>query len=223
MSVKQKPTEKVIARVVAFDHAMKHVQALPQLISEHNALCATLYPKTVKPKLHQLMHIPEDMQSVGRLLSCFPTERKHRAVKTVGLHLFRNFEHTLLHDMVSQRLMLIQDESAYPERAMLNPQEVHVDGRLLYKSAAARLPCSEVRPGDLVLHSGAMVAEIQCFWSSDDLLMAQVAPLQRAESESVWSHTGQGVSFIDSSDIVCALAWAPLRQGVVRVCLPVAL
>lgn len=200
--------------------SMRYVRMLPNLISEHNELCARLYPGIVKPKLHQLMHIPENMNELGCLVSCFPTERKHRVVKDVGLHTFRHYEHTVLHDLLAQHLTRIEDVSQFANTALINPQEVEVGDIRVLTSPSAKLPCCQVARGDLILHSGTQIAEVVSFWSSDNIVFAQAIPLQRAGSDLWWSRQVGQTSFIDSSDIECPVAWAQLRRAAVRVCIP---
>jgi hypothetical protein len=58
---------------------------IQQMIIAHNKRFAKLYSQHIKPKFHQLLHIPEDATRVGKLLSCLVTERKHRQTKAAGL------------------------------------------------------------------------------------------------------------------------------------------
>ena len=109
------------------------------------------------------MHIPENMQQLGCLALCFPTERKHRAVKHIGLHTFRHYEHTVLQALLAQQLTSIEDASQFAHTALINAQEVEVGGRRVLRSPAAKLPCCEVKPGDLILHGGTQIAEVISF------------------------------------------------------------
>ena len=200
--------------------SMRHIGELQRSIIEHGDLYAKLYPKVVKPKFHQLLHIPEQMADMGSLLSCFPLERKHRSVKSVALHVYRNFEHTVLNDLITQQLAKLQDDSLYGEMALQSPQEVRCDGVVLLRATGARLPCCEVRAGDIILHSGDHVAEVECFWGVDDIIFAQASPFTR--TPEVHSYARQNTTaFIDASTIECPLMWTVRSPGVFKVCWPV--
>ena len=73
---------------------------LGQSIIEHHTLYRKLYPEFIKPKFHHLLHLEENIDQIGFLLSCFVTERKHRSVKRAGLWTFSKYEHTLVADIV---------------------------------------------------------------------------------------------------------------------------
>ena len=197
--------------------AMRYVDTLPQLIIDHGVLYDKLYPTMVKPKFHQLLHIPEDMQSLGALLSCFPTERKHRTVKSSALHIFRHFEHTVLRDLVNQQLIKIGDDSFYTDISLVNAQRCDI-GEGVSRSTVATLPCGGVHAGDIVVCTSQNVVEVTGFWQQEDNVVIQGLLLQKM-CDGTWSKLSQ-VSFIEASCIVSPVAWAELRKGCYRLCLP---
>ena len=202
--------------------SMKHVEDLQKSIIAHHRLFVKLYPSVIKPKFHQLLHIPENMVALGCLLSCFPTERKHRTVKGTALHVFRNFEHTVLHDLVAQQIEKLMDDSLYAQVALVNPSQVECEGMELHRAQSAHLPRGEVKAGDLILHNRDHVSEVVCFWSSGDAMIAEVlrcAATLEACCFAVGQHRESDV--VDVDDIECPLTWAEKRPGIVRVCMPV--
>ena len=56
----------------------------------------------IKPKLHHMHHILDAMDWIGKCLFCFVTERRHRDIKGIALHVFRNVEHAVVVDVVNQ-------------------------------------------------------------------------------------------------------------------------
>ena len=66
------------------ERSMHHVSRLKQLLQMHGELFVALYPGATIPKFHHAFHIPENMMCVGKLLSCFVTERKHRISKSAA-------------------------------------------------------------------------------------------------------------------------------------------
>lgn len=73
------------------------LQLLPELasaIAGHNDLYFKLYPDCSKPKFHWLFHVPENLETFQKNLSCFNPERKHRATKSIANHVFNdNLQH----------------------------------------------------------------------------------------------------------------------------------
>ena len=155
------------------EKSLQHVRLLRESIVDHHVLFATLYPSGVRPKLHQALHIPENMQSLGALLSCFPTERKRRTVKSAALHVFRHYEHTVLLDMLNVHIDYFSDETVYEEMCLRPPlRRWQHEGLALLRSETAQLPCGEVRKGDLVLCRNGEVAEVLAFWTSAGVQIA---------------------------------------------------
>ena len=82
------------------DMPMKYIGTLRELVRNLHKQFVELYD-TIKPKLHHLHHVLDTMEWVGKSLSCFVTERKHRTVKDIALYVFRNMEHTIVIDIVN--------------------------------------------------------------------------------------------------------------------------
>ena len=205
------------------EKSLQHVRLLRESIVDHHVLFATLYPSGVRPKLHQALHIPENMQSLGALLSCFPTERKHRTVKSAALHVFRHYEHTVLLDMLHVHIDYFSDETVYEEMCLRPPlRRWQHEGLTLLRSETAQLPCGEVRKGDLVLCRNGDVAEVLAFWTSAgvQIATAQLSSLSRTAHASTWHMDSRIVMFAEVAEIVDTLMWALQRPGVIRVILP---
>ena len=56
-----------------------------------------------KPKLHHMHHVVDGMEGLGKLLSCFVCERKHKTVKYAAPHVFRHIEHTVLAHVINRQ------------------------------------------------------------------------------------------------------------------------
>ena len=92
----------------------------------------------VKPKGHHQFHIIDGMLWVGKLLSCFVTERKHKMIKRCALYIFRNLEHTVLRDVVNH--------FACPElRRPLSTYSTYSKGAQWLSVLAPSRPCSGQR------------------------------------------------------------------------------
>eukprot|EP00959_Pyramimonas_sp_CCMP1952_P356450 7464701-Pyramimonas_sp.AAC.1 len=60
---------------------MEYVDVLNGLLRVHGETFTRLFPAAAKPKFHPALHLPENMMHLGKLLSCFVTERKHNNAK----------------------------------------------------------------------------------------------------------------------------------------------
>lgn len=72
--------------------AAERVAQLQLAIEQHAEQYKALFPDFTKPKFHHALHLPEHIRFVGKLLSCWVTERKHRAVKAAAQWHFRTPE-----------------------------------------------------------------------------------------------------------------------------------
>ncbi len=82
---------------------MGKIDALRRLIGRHHRLLSRLYGRYLKPEQHHLHHIIDHLLYLGILLSRFTAERKHRDLKRIGLHTFRNFEHSVTVDVLNEQ------------------------------------------------------------------------------------------------------------------------
>ena len=200
--------------------AMSQIELLRSTIVAHNTLSAALYEHGEKVKFHQLMHLPGDMQNAGALLSCFPTERKHRQVKGIALSVFRNFEHTVLNDLLNQVLDGFCDESQYKQTALHDPLHVQTSMGEVCRSTAARTPSGEVHCGDLVWLQNGRVGRVVAFWGPVDDDQDWVAQMEMLASQGdYWIDTAATV-WVESSEILTPVVWAVRRPNVYRVCKP---
>ncbi len=146
------------------EDAMKHIQRLKALIEAHHNAFIELYPDFPKPKMHHLHHVWENMQWLGKLMSCFVTERKHRAVKAAAIHVFRHLEHTVLSTIVNASCQqLINGHDLYAQNFLAHPRDVP-GGLGLQSSTVAVLRCGEVARGDIVITVDGNVGRVMFFW-----------------------------------------------------------
>ena len=79
------------------------IAALRLAIDKHATIFHDIYhlPKYFKTKWHHLLHLPDDLRRVGKLLSCFPMERKHKDMKVQMVNSFRSVERTTVYSYLN--------------------------------------------------------------------------------------------------------------------------
>ena len=204
--------------------AMPFVNELQTTIVEHNTLYVELYGDHVKPKLHHLLHIPENMKFVGRLLSCWVTERKHRVVKAQASHTFRHIEHTttldLLNDIAEEARITTE---LYKTSFLLKPRDCSTDDVAIKTSLHLTLPVGTASKGDIVLCSTqaqSTVGAVERFFHINNVLFAQLQMHTPTPNPNVYETANSTLSFVEASIVIDILAWAPHSDTCVRVILP---
>lgn len=80
--------------------AAEQVDLIADVVYRHTVLFRAICQDHVKPKFHNIFHVPTHARRVGRLLNCFVIERGHRTIQTAANHFFRLYESTLAKDML---------------------------------------------------------------------------------------------------------------------------
>ena len=131
-------------------------------------------PRLYKVKWHHLLHLPDDLKRMGKMLSCFPMERKHKAIKIHMVNSFRSCEHTAVCSYLNSTITsIITGLTRFVEEYLIDP----VDGR----SANAVLRCGRVCTSGMALiidmHGERALGEVKGFLLADDLVFAHVVQL----------------------------------------------
>lgn len=150
------------------DDVEEHVYKLEALIASYVGLFSKLYPQSVTPKLHQLLHITDNIHYLHKLLSCFVTERKHRQTKRAALFVFRHIDNTVITDMVNRQCDAVHRNvnSLFDAHFLVSPKTVVLLGVHFHRSKEAVLKCGLVRAGDLVYLYASVVGKVICFWKN---------------------------------------------------------
>lgn len=201
--------------------AARSAAVLRDLVREHHSYYKVLYPEGIKPKWHHMLHLHEHADFLGKFLSCFATERKHRQVKSAALWSFRYYEHTVLRDLLCRQASILADPSLYEPMFLQNPRTEVSDGHEFNRATVADLPCGAVHAGDIVACRDYSVKEVLCFWSLPPAaaIFAQARPLTATATVTTRLRTSD-VEFVAASEIIAPVPWATRRHGAVRVVLP---
>ena len=201
-------------------HAMQNIDLLVDSIAKHHKLYDELYPSTIKPKWHHMLHLPSQYAAMKKIISCFVTERKHRSLKRAALYVFRYLEHTSLADLVTQQCEQILDgRSLFQREFLVHPSTIEVRGQSIQRASAACLECGNIHARDIVYVKGGQLARVTGFWQYEAGLLTD----QCTESEKVGEHTyrdSAAVVFVASHTIIGAVAYRGKDDGELRVLLP---
>ena len=88
---------KIAVTIMSAGDAAKSIIAeLRVAVDRHAQLYCELYldPKMYNVKWHNLLHLPDDLKRLGKLLSCSPMDRKHKDIKVHMANTCRYVEHT---------------------------------------------------------------------------------------------------------------------------------
>ena len=207
---------------------LPYAATLRDLLQSWAPLFIELYPAvSAKPKFHNFFeHMVDDMIRIGKNLSCFVTERKHRTTKRTALFVFRHIDNTVIKGMLNRQCeSLLQDgESLFCRKSLTGCKTIVVGGQTFKLSKQALLPCGSVRRDDVVWLIDRRVGKVLNFWATDltDVLIVQLMLYSAADDNGVrWNIGDPVVTIVDTESIIDAVIWAALSPSVIRVIPPI--
>ena len=196
-------------------------EELRRLVDEHAELFVRLYGEdAAKPKFHHLLHLPENLLWLGKVIGCLPGERKHRRAKAYGRFSFRTPEKSILIAMLNE---MAQHIGGRELRAIFlhEPRSTTLGRLSVLAATSATLPCGDVSRRKVVLCCDSSVAEVLGFTENDaGDIVVHLHTFTPCRGDPKSFQKSGPIAFRDASDIVAKLTWAMLRPGVVRVILP---
>ena len=180
-----------------------------------------LHPvKYVKPKFHAfVIHVVSDALRVGKVLSCFVTERKHRATKRAGLFVFRAIDNVVARDLLSKQCDAFRGDLLVRDY-LVNPRNLL--GNVATYAKQAVIHCGAVRFDDLVMTVAGDVGRVIRFFSSAAGIVVQLEVYELVcDVRNIWAASTGRFSAYAVDDIVDALTWYQLDDAIVRVIKPV--
>ena len=202
------------------EEAPHHCHIIRRNMSALHALHAKL-SDDFKPKMHHMHHIVDGMEWLGKLVSCFVCERKHRHIKDNALHVFRHLEHTVLYDVVNKQCQqLLDGVELFKEQFLVNPRDVR-DVPNLRRSTRAVLKLGDLYAGDVVYIRGSRCGRVQMFYEFGDVLVVQLS-LHRsvAGAPDVFDERLSEGAFVHAHEIVDACTWFYDSPGIMKVAVP---
>jgi hypothetical protein len=207
---------KVLARLLDFltlgpEGAMREIVRIEQAIVEHHRLFVKCYKDNIKPKAHNLLHLPQNMRHCGKLLACFVTERKHRTVKQAALHTFRNMERGVLQTLCNRSAIQMQGEDCPYKEEWLIGSKLQSEG--VRTSLKACVACGHVEAGDIVLlRDSSRVARVEMFMEFRQQRFARIGLLERI-SFNVYDAATVNFAIVDTHAMLKPVPYAAVGQN----------
>ena len=203
---------------VEFTHT-RYVE-LRRLVDEHSQLFVHLYGEdAAKPKFHHLLHLPENLKFLGKVIGCLPGERKHRRAKAVGRWASRHPEKNIVNGMLNEIVHNI-DSRSFAAFYLHEPQWRSFGFLSVLAASTATLPCGEVNRGMLVLCRDSSVGEVLAFMDDGSgNIVVQLHMLTRTDDPKTFRQHGFN-DFRDADAIVAKLTYYRFSREAVRVILP---
>jgi hypothetical protein len=200
---------------------MQYVDVLDRLIYQHHVLWVKLYAQhTIKPKWHHTLHLTKDARKVGKMLTCFVTERKHIDTKAAAVWVFSHVEHSVSTAMINRQIhACTQCDHLYMPCTMMNATST---GEYTMSREVAS-PVGRLHVSDIVFVEGAGAGRLEQFYGRGTEIVAVVSMFTPTGDPCKWLTAVTGVKFIEISKIVSALSYYPESGGVIIIVLPVLL
>ena len=201
----------------------KRIDLLRHLIEEHHKMWARLYPESAKPKLHQLLHVPQGIAYLGKVIACFTCERKHREVKRTAVNVYRHFEHTTIVDMLHSMCEELSEHDLFAEQTLVRCEHKVVIGSLELLTADSCLcHCGEITRGDVIAFESGTAAKVSSFWKHpyNHDIAVQCMVLSRVHDSTDVYHESSDVIFCPVRKIIDAVPYFPMDGRMLRVGMP---
>ena len=162
------------------------------------------------------------MRRLGKLLSCFVTERKHQSVKDAALHVFRHMEHTVVLDVVNLQCQQISREAdLFKARFLVNARTVYFGDTRFYSAKSAVLEIGHIQADDIVYCSSGVAGRVCGFWGNGEEIVVEFDAFACVLGDTrLRSEQHPTRCFVDHSEVLEACVWVYERPSVIRLCLP---
>ena len=202
------------------DAPVRYAKALERMLLEYHSLVAQM-GFYLKPKVHHMHHVLDGMLWLGKLLSCFVCERKHRTVKDNALHVFRHIEHTVLADVINKQChQMISGIDIFKEQFLVGPRSV-TDVPGLMQSRKAVLAIGSVSAGDILWLIDARCGRITLFYNVFGTIVVQMQMYSNVLNDpSMFDERHSTDVFVFPNQIVDACTWYYESEGIVKIAIP---
>ena len=110
------------------DRAVAQLPTIARLFRELHVLMLAHCPESIKQKIHYMRHVEDSMSEYLVSVTAFPSERKHRAAKTVAGYTYKNLAQALIAHDIHQMAAVFSDADTF--RPIALKDECYVGGNL---------------------------------------------------------------------------------------------
>jgi hypothetical protein len=150
------------------------------------------------------------------------TERKHRTIKDIALHIFRNIEHTVIVDVVNQHCeQILSGHDLFEPMFLVEPRECKLQPEVT-TSLRAVLPCGSVKNDDIIFFTDMACAIVKAFFIVSDVYFVEVFELPSVDGSTSLRHwTKNDTIFKECRLVVDSCIWHSTDDaGIIKVCVP---
>ena len=159
------------------------------------------------------------------------TERKHKAIKNIALHVFGYMEHIVITDIVNQHCeQVLTGHDLFEEEFLVEPRKLAWNKAVLLSKKAVLL-CGMVQKGDIVFFGSGVCALVRRFWAISEVQFVEVVELPMVHGDiSVRCFSADAEKqdapsrFEESRFVIDSCIWHNTEiEGIIRVCVPILL
>lgn len=163
------------------------------------------------------------MECVGKLLSCFVTERKHREAKAAASCVFRDFETTLINDVLAKQCQTIMDgNDMFRTNCLLNARPHNEPGLSFETAASCALSFGQVSAGDVMWYDAESCGKVKFAIAVGSAIFVVVDELPAHVSDPRLRHKNRTTrTIVPAQAAVAVLLWRDECDVFIRISLPV--
>ena len=203
--------------------SVQYRDRLQTLITMHAEAFSRL-PTHAKPKFHQMFHLVDVMDELGKIPSCWVLERKHRRVKRSALSVMRHIEHTVTADLLNSMMLNVIDEGErlYRKEYLVRPKTHCIECEMFSTSIVACLEIGEVHKNDVVYTSDNCVGRAEGFAERKSIIVANVHMFSPIKVD-YWDRSDPVPRFVESGSIVATVPWREHCGSTIRIMTPLSI
>ena len=224
-----KAMRKIVCILNLGSQAVDKVKELRAAIMTRFNLFTRLNPECVKPKLHFLWHVPDQIEKDKSNICCFGPERRHRLVKGIGSHVFRQMEDHIISKLLNDcyanivdRTETLQQTYLMPRRPWVVPdnfRNAFVNLQMVYVSEKVHCEIGYIMARDLIqttMNVGCVkfFIEVEMTNGEKKHFVQMDVHIQPNPYDPSWSASGYGDVLEPIENVECVLPYVRLHNGV---------
>lgn len=209
------------------EKAMEHIDYLETVIAEWGNAFEELYTGDldVKPKFHHIVaHLVKDAKRIGKLLSCFVLERKHRSTKRAALFTFRGIDNAVIKTLLNKQVVAMSQSSndLFREQYLVKPKQVCFNRITLRTSQSVVMPSGRLHIKDVVYLDDGRAGAVIKFWANaDESAIAVIINVFEPLGDNLFDTSGDIEITVSAACVIDAAMWFKVGGHRIHVIRPV--